>query len=171
MDVDRQNLNGMERTDGMREITAELEQVGESTHFVARNRTGFEVHIDDVSAHPEGEAEGASPMELVLMGLAGCSALDVASIMRKSRCRVDSFRVQVTGLRERGAIPSPYRGMHMHFELNGDMLKVRVERAVRLSVTRYCSAAATLQYAGPITASYSVNGERFETDIRLGPDS
>ena len=161
----------MATQDGMREIRVELERVDDSFHFVARNMDGFEVHVDDATAREDGVGRGAGPMQLLLMGLAGCSGVDVASILQKSRSRVDSFRIEVTGLRERGAVPSPYLGFHMHFELTGDVETRRVERAVRLSVEKYCSAAATLRHAGPITASYSVNGERFDTDVRLGPGS
>ena len=161
---------GMERSEDMREIAVELERVDDSYHFVARNEAGFEVHIDDATAREDGIAQGAGPMELVLMGLAGCSGVDVASILRKSRSRIDSLGVKVTGLRERGVVPSPYLKFHMHFALSGDMDARRVDRAVRLSVEKYCSAAATLRFAGPVTASFSVNGEYFDTDIRLGPD-
>ncbi len=161
----------MELQDGMREIKVELERVDDAFHFVARNADGFEVHVDDATAREDGVARGAGPMQLVLMGLAGCSGVDVASILGKSRSRVDSLRILVTGVRARGVVPSPYLAFHMHFELTGEIEARRVERAVKLSVEKYCSAAATLRHAGPITASYSVNGERFETDVRMGPDA
>lgn len=163
-------MSGTESREGMREITVDLERVDDSFHFIARNEAGFEVHIDDATAREDGSALGAGPMQLVLMGLAGCSGVDVASILRKSKCRVESFHIRVTGKRERGAVPSPYLGFHLHFDLTGDVHTRRLDRAVRLSVEKYCSAAATLRYSGPITASYSVNGEHFDSDVHLGPD-
>jgi putative redox protein len=155
----------------MRRIQVELERVDDAFHFVARNAAGFEVHIDDATAREDGVAHGVGPMQLLLMGLAGCSGVDVASILRKSRQSIDALRIQVTGLRAENETPSPYLGFHMHFELEGDVDPKRVEHAVRLSVTKYCSAAATLRHAAPVTASYSVNGEHHDTDVRLGPDA
>lgn len=155
----------------MKEIRVDLERVDDSFHFVARNQQGFEVHIDDATAREDGIGHGAGPMQLLLMGLAGCSGVDVASILAKARQPVERFHIAVTGQRPDGVTPSPYTAIQMHFELFGDLDPGRVERAVRLSVEKYCSAAATLRHAAVITASYAVNGTRYETSISLGPDA
>lgn len=153
----------------MGQVRVDLERVDDSFHFVARNSQGFEVHIDDATAREDGIGHGAGPMQLLLMGLAGCSGVDVASILRKARQDVRSFTISVVGEKPDARIPSPYERIHVHFSLEGELSPDRVGRAVSLSMEKYCSAAATLSRAAEITASYSVNGDRFESDVHLGP--
>lgn len=147
-----------------------LERVDDATLFVARNAQGLEIHVDDATTRPDGIGLGAGPMQLLLMGLAGCAGVDVAEILRKGRSVVTSFRIDVVGDRPDGVHPSPFRTIHLDFALEGDLTADRVERAIRLSLEKYCSAAATLRHAARITVGYSVNGQSFASDITLGPD-
>lgn len=147
-----------------------LERVDDATLFVARNAQGLEVHVDDATTRPDGIGLGAGPMQLLLMGLAGCAAVDVVDILKKGRFLVTSFTIGATGDRADGVHPAPFHSIHLDFSLEGDLTPDRVERAIRLALEKYCSAAATLRHAARITVGYSVNGQAFASDIALGPD-
>ena len=87
---------------------------------------------------------GASPMEMVLIGVAGCSAIDVIMIMGKKRVQVTGFQVNITGERAE-EYPKRYTVIHIEFVLHGKGIKPKaVEQAIQLSETKYCGAMASL---------------------------
>ena len=107
--------------------------------FVARAGTGPAVVLDNI----EG-GSGTSPMEMVLIGVAGCSAIDVIMIMEKKRVRVTDFQVNITGERAE-EYPKRYTDIHIEFVLHGKGIKHKaVEQAIQLSETKYCGAMASL---------------------------
>jgi putative redox protein len=111
----------------------------EGLQFVARAGNGPGVVID---THEGGG--GPSPMDMVLMGVAGCTAVDVVSIMQKKRAAMTDFQVNIAGER---AEDYPRRFTHIRIEyvLKGKGIKAKaVEQAIRLSETKYCSAMASL---------------------------
>jgi putative redox protein len=83
-----------------------------------------------------------------LMGLAGCSAIDVISILKKQRQEVVDYKMTVNGEREVGKEPSLWESISIEFHLYGDIDVDKAARAVDLSVNKYCSVAATLMRAG-----------------------
>ena len=107
--------------------------------FVARAGKGPAVVLDS------GEGgSGPSPMEMVLIGVAGCSAIDVISIMEKKRARVTAFQVNITGERAE-EYPKRYTDIHIEFVMWGKEIKPKaLEQAIRLSETKYCGAMASL---------------------------
>ena len=110
--------------------------------FIARAGNGPAVVIDS----PEG-ASGPSPMELILMGVAGCTAVDVVVILEKRRANVDRLEVNITGTRA-DEFPRRFTDIHIEFVVYGAQVKPRdVERAIELSETKYCSAIASLNSA------------------------
>ena len=87
---------------------------------------------------------GASPLEMVLIGVAGCSAIDVIMIMGKKRVQVTGFQVNITGERAE-EYPKRYTDIHIEFVLHGKGIKPKaVEQAIQLSETKYCGAMASL---------------------------
>ena len=134
------------------DVQAELKWV-DGLQFIARVGDGPAVVID---SH-EG-ASGPSPMELVLMGVAGCTAIDVITIMQKRRANVTGFQVNISGTRA-DEYPRRYTRIHVEYVLHGRGLKTRdVERAIELSETKYCSATASLN------ASFEHSYRIVETD-------
>ena len=107
--------------------------------FIARSGNGPAVVLDS------GEGgSGSSPMEMVLMGVAGCSAMDVIMIMEKKRAGVTGFQVNITGERAEEH-PKRYTDVHIEFVLHGTGIKPKaVEQAIQLSETKYCGAMASL---------------------------
>lgn len=116
----------------------------EGTTFVARGETNHWLAMD--TKVENGGSNGAStPMELVLFGLGGCTAVDVESILRKMKVDVERFQVDLDF--ERCADhPKVYTSIDMNFRFWGkDLPQDRLERAVQLSEDKYCSVAAMLR--------------------------
>ena len=107
--------------------------------FIARAGKGPAVVLDS----SEG-GSGPSPMEMVLMGVAGCSAIDVIMIMGKKRAQVTDFQVNITGERAED-YPKRYTDVNIEFVLHGKGIKPKaLEQAIQLSETKYCGAMASL---------------------------
>ncbi|MGM0575183.1 MAG: OsmC family protein [Myxococcota bacterium] len=125
--------------------------------YEGRNEDGRTVTL---SGSPEiGPSEaGVRPMQAVLFGLAGCSAVDVQLILQKGRYRVDDLEVIVDAERA-DAIPAVFTEIHMHFEASGDFPRKKLERAVRLSHEKYCSVARMLEPGVRITTSCALREE------------
>jgi putative redox protein len=103
-----------------------------------------------------GQAAATRPKELVLLGLAGCTASDVASIMKKKRAPLERLEVNVTA-EEREEHPRIYTHVHLEFVCHGDGLKPGdIERAIELSDETYCSVGAMLKPTVAITHSYRI---------------
>ena len=119
----------------------------EGIHFRAEGDSQYPVLIDG----PEelgGENRGARPMELLLMGIGGCAAVDVLHILKKSRQSVSCCNVSVKAERA-NSDPKVFTKIHLIFTLSGNDLDHRkVARAVSLSAEKYCSASILMQRAG-----------------------
>ena len=119
----------------------------EGVHFSAEGPSGIPLEIDgppDIG----GKNRGMRPMELMLMGIGGCTSVDVIHILHKSRCSIQECRTTVTAERE-DADPKVFRQIHIHFELMGEKLTdTKVGRAVELSAEKYCSASILMRRAG-----------------------
>lgn len=104
-------------------------------------------------------ASAATPMELLLIALGSCTAVDVVSILRKKREQVTDYRVEVSGER-RAEHPRSYTRMHVKHILRGRKLSEKaVAQAIELSETKYCSVAATLRPTAEIVSSYEIIDE------------
>jgi putative redox protein len=115
--------------------------------FIAKSDSGHTLIIDGPPDHG-GKNLGARPMEMVLMGLGGCTSIDVIDILKKSRQHVTDCVTQLTAERA-STIPAVFTKIHIHFVVTGKALKTRqVERAIELSATKYCSATLMLQKGG-----------------------
>jgi len=86
-------------------------------------------------------------MQLLLMGLGGCSGIDIVSILNKQRQKVEHFRMTIDGDRETGKEPSLWQNVHVHFDLKGEVDPDKAKKACELSMDKYCSVAATLREA------------------------
>ena len=123
--------------------------------FVGSNSRGSQV-VMGPSAAPDGEAEGTSPMELLLMGLGGCSSIDVVMILEKMRQPVTDCQVSVEADRVEED-PKVFTHIRMHFAVAGEGLSLdRVEHAVNLSAEKYCSASIMLSKAAEISHTFEV---------------
>ncbi|GAB4021611.1 OsmC family protein [Spirosoma migulaei] len=136
-------------------MQVELVRVDDAFHFEALGKSGVAQHID-AATDIGGHNAGARPMEMMLMGLAGCSAIDVILILKKQKQVIEDFRLKVDGLREKDAIPAPFKKIHITYLLKGQLNPEKVKRAIDLSMDKYCSATAQLRPSTEITYSFEI---------------
>lgn len=111
--------------------------------FAGLGDSGHEVTMD-ASRDTGGENRGASPMELLLHGTAGCSGIDVVKILEKRKADIEDIRIEITGERA-DEHPRKFEKISLHFEVTGrELTEKDVDRAVKLSVDKYCSAINSL---------------------------
>ncbi len=123
--------------------------------LVARGGSNHWVTLD---TKPEvgGHAAATTPKELLLMALAGCTAMDVIPILKKKRSPVAGFECNVKGT-ERTEHPAVFTDIHIEYVVYGDGVKSEdVERAIELSRTKYCSVSAMLTASVAITHSFRI---------------
>ena len=127
----------------------------EDVMFVGESDSGHAVVMDGAPA-AGGRDLGVRPMEMVLMGLGGCAAFDVVTILKKGResvagcvCELDADRAETD--------PQVFTRIHMHFRIAGQGLSTdKVERAINLSTETYCSASAMLAKTAEITHDFKL---------------
>ena len=123
--------------------------------FTGVANSGHEIALD-ASPSVGGDDQGARPLELILISLAGCTAMDVISIMRKRRQDVTGFEVQAHAEQAEGH-PHVFTAIHVKYIFHGKNLDPRaVERSIELSETRYCPAQAMLSQVAPVSHSYEI---------------
>ena len=125
----------------------ELTRVKGDFGFEAKDEQGHVVKMDS-SPESGGWDYGVRPMQMLLMGLAGCSAIDVITILKKQRQEVKEYKMVVNGDREKGVEPSLWTDISIEFHLYGTVDEDKAVKAAELSINKYCSVAATLQKAG-----------------------
>lgn len=123
--------------------------------FVGSADSGHKL-IMDADKAVGGENTGFRPTELLLVGFGGCSGMDVISILRKKKQQVTSLEMNVQGEKSED-YPKIYKKVHIEYVVRGkDVKKEAVERAIELSLEKYCSVGATLAKAGTVTHSYRI---------------
>ncbi|MCW7483038.1 OsmC family protein [Leptospira kanakyensis] len=121
----------------------------------ATNESGNSIRID---ASPEigGKNSGPRPMELLIMGLAGCSSIDVLMILAKHRIEVKDYSVEVDADREKVEEANLFKNIHLKFKVAGEFKEEQVKRAIDLSLEKYCSVAKTLEKTAKITYEFEL---------------
>ena len=135
----------------------ELKRLDKDFNFEAKSETGNTVTIDageDIGGHNNG----VRPMQLLIMGLGGCSAIDIVMILKKQKQVIDDFEITIDALRDNGKDFSLWKTIHIHFKFKGKVEKDKADRAIQLSLSKYCSVSKTLELAGAaIKYKLSVN--------------
>ena len=115
--------------------------------FEAKSGSGHAVQMDGPPDHG-GQNLGPRPMEMLLMGMGGCAAFDVMSMLKKGRQDVRACRAELEAERA-DAVPAVFTRIHMRFIVSGaDLKETQVKRAVSLSAEKYCSASIMMERAG-----------------------
>ena len=117
--------------------------------------SGFSIKMD-ARQSAGGDDDGFRPLELLLVGLGGCTSMDVVSILRKKRQDVSGFEVQLHADQAKEH-PHVFTDITINYVIRGRGIDPKaVERAIELSATKYCSAQAMLDKAAAITSSYEI---------------
>ena len=139
-----------------------LKRIDDDFHFEGIGNSSVPVHIDAAEGIG-GHNAGARPMELLLMGLGGCMAIDVILILKKQRQAIDDFQIRISGNREKieGTEKTPFREINIQFELKGAIDGNKALKAIQLSMEKYCSATAQLEPSATITNTLVLNSNQF----------
>jgi putative redox protein len=110
----------------------------------------------DLASSSDEIGQGATPMELLALSLAGCTSMDVVSILVKMRQPLEAFRVEVRGEKAEEH-PKRFTSLEVVYHLKGALDEQKVRRAIELSETKYCSVEATLRPSLPITSRFVID--------------
>ncbi|HET9487018.1 MAG TPA: OsmC family protein [Chryseosolibacter sp.] len=137
-------------------IKIELNRLNDAYHFAAQNDSGIVVHLDS-SPDSGGQNLGMRPMQTMLAAMGACSAIDIISILKKQRQDLKDIKITVSGEREKNVTPSLFQTVHAHYRFFGNLDPDKVEKAINLSIKKYCSVSQTLEKAGAkITHSFEI---------------
>ena len=144
----------MQTDDGAGRVENASVKLEGGMHFIG-DAGGFRVDLDADESFGGGGG-GAQPMRLLLLGVAGCTAMDVISILRKQRQPVSGLEVEARGSRVDGH-PRVYRAIEVVYRVKGKGVDPKaLERAIKLSETRYCPAVAMIGRAADIESRYEI---------------
>ncbi len=135
-------------TEGWTEIIAEWK---EESSFIAQNAAGGTVQMGTSDGKP-----GVGPMQLLLVAVAGCTGMDIVSILQKKKLALQDMRIRVSGLRATD-YPMIWTEIHLDYLLWGENIPPKdVEQAIHLSETKYCSVGIMLGKSAKITSEYHI---------------
>ena len=132
---------------------ARVKWAGDMT-FIGESPSGHAV-VMDAGSETGGLDHGIRPMEMLLLGMGGCASIDVVMILKKARQNIVDAWVELDTER-RDEMPRIFTRIHAHFVIVGDVDARHVERAVQLSMDKYCSASAQMGASAEITTGFEV---------------
>ncbi|MGP1501803.1 MAG: OsmC family protein [Bergeyella cardium] len=136
-----------------------LSRLNDNFLFEGYNEQGNKIKLDNTTLP---QAEGASPMEAVLMAVAGCSGIDVIAILKKQRQQITNFSIEVEGERMQVDEAKPFKSIHLKFIIDGEVEPRKALKAAELSFEKYCSVSKSLNPDIKISYEAVINGNRAE---------
>ncbi|MCX2429320.1 OsmC family protein [Pedobacter sp. GR22-10] len=125
-------------------------------NFEAENESGFTVELDAKTAIG-GEGKGFRPMEMLLVGLGGCSGIDMVNVLTKQKEPLDDIKIAINATRKEEEMPPIFDQIDIHFDLYGDLSTTKVERALAMTFDKYCSVSNILGRSAKINFTYKIN--------------
>jgi len=133
-----------------------LRKLADPLHFEAINEAGRTVEMDaKVASGGTGKAMG--PMETLISALGGCSSIDIVLLLKKFKQDLINMEVEIQADRDPDHIPSLFIRIHAHYRLYGELDPKKVEKAISLSIEKYCSVSQILKKTVPITYSFTIH--------------
>ncbi len=127
----------------------------EGMQFIGYADSGHGV-VMDASFDVGGEDTGSRPMELLLLGLGGCTGMDVVSILRKMKQDVERFEIEIEAERAK-TYPKVYTKVHIIYKVWGNVSEEKLKKAIELSQETYCSASSMFKKTAEVTYEYKIN--------------
>ena len=125
-------------------------------NFEAANETGFKVELDAKEAIG-GEGKGFRPMEMLLVGLGGCSGIDMVNVLTKQKEPLDDIKIKINATRKDEEMPPIFDVIDIHFDLYGGLNTQKVERALALTFEKYCSVSNILGRSATLNFTYTIH--------------
>lgn len=132
-----------------------LNRINSDYLFECTNQAGNKILLDNTS---QPDAKGVSPMESILMAVAGCSGIDIVSILKKQRQEITGFSAEVEGERVQVDDAKPFKSILVKFFLEGNIDPKKALKSAELSFDKYCSVSKTLEPNVAIAYEVYVNG-------------
>lgn len=136
--------------------TIRMERLDDHVNFKATNESGKSIQMDGSEAIG-GKGQGVRPMETLLMGLAGCSSIDVVLILKKMKQNIEDINVTVEAEKIKVDDATQFKTIHLHFTIKGEIKESKLQKAIDLSMDKYCSVSKILEKSSKITSSYTLN--------------
>lgn len=136
-------------------MTIELKRIDDAYLMEATNENGNTMRTDGSPAIGGGN-QAMRPMQLMLVGLGGCSSIDIIMLMKKMRQPLEDIQIKVEGEREEGKTPALFTTINVHFTLKGDLDVEKTEKIIAMSMEKYCSVAKIIEKTAKITSSYEI---------------
>lgn len=135
-------------------MKVELQRQNQAFHYIAKTSDGIEV---DVDANPAigGEGKGARPMELMLIGIGGCASIDLGIILKKQRQHLEDYSVELIGVRNEDDTKA-FNEVTLLFNLFGNLNSDKVQKALDLTIQKYCSAINSLKECIKINYKFQI---------------
>jgi putative redox protein len=137
-----------------------LNRINDDYLFECTNSVGNSILLNNLSASEN--SKGVSPMESLLMAVAGCSGIDMVSILKKQHQEITDFKAEVEGERVQLDEAKPFKTIMVKFFVEGNIDPKKAERAAVLSFEKYCSVSKTLEPNVTVNYEVYVNGEKIE---------
>jgi putative redox protein len=132
-----------------------LNRVNNGVHFQGIGTSNIPINIDGAEKIG-GTESGARPMELVLMAIGSCASMDIVSILTKQKQDLKDLKINIEGERDFDKTPAVFKEINVEFVFFGTLDNKKVERAVFLSMEKYCSVSAMLKPSVNISYSYKI---------------
>ena len=132
-----------------------LKRQNDDVHFQGKGISSIPINIDGAEK-VGGVDAGARPMELVLMAVGSCASMDIVSILKKQKQDLRDLSIDVEGERDYDQTPAIFTRINVDFTLYGNLDEQKVEKAVSLSMEKYCSVSAMLQQTVRINYSFEI---------------
>ncbi|MBW6533463.1 MAG: OsmC family protein [Mariniphaga sp.] len=140
-----------------------ISRIDDAYNLKAANENGKSVLLD---AAPEigGGNNGMRPMQLLVSALGGCSTIDIISILKKQRQDLKDIKVELKAEREKDKNPSLFTKIDVHFILIGNVDYSKAQKAVELSMEKYCSVSRILEKTADINYSFEIKPDKSSND-------
>lgn len=134
-------------------MKVELTRKNQTFHYEAKAGE----HLINIDGNPAigGEDKGARPMEILLIGVAGCASIDLGLILKKQKQELTDYSMEISGERDEDAAKA-FNAVHLHFKLEGKIDEKKAQKAAELAVNKYCSAIQSLKKSIKITYEISI---------------
>lgn len=139
-----------------------LNRINNDYLFECSNQSGNKILLDNTS---QPDAKGVSPMESILMAVAGCSGIDIVSILKKQRQEITNFSAEVEGERVQVDDAKPFKSILVKFFLEGNVDPKKALKSAELSFDKYCSVSKTLEPNVEISYEVYVNGNLVDNSL------
>tara|TARA_B100000809_G_C15079296_1_gene509037 strand:+ start:998 stop:1420 length:423 start_codon:yes stop_codon:yes gene_type:complete len=133
-----------------------LKYTGKDLLFDVKNESNYSITLGQTD---NNTIKSARPMDLLLMALASCSSVDIVKILQTQKQELTDYRVEVDAKRQENRVPSLFETITLKFIFEGDLSPLKVERAVSLSIEKYCSVSKIIEQTATINYELVLNGK------------